>query len=85
MQQATGHAAGQAVEISKRQAPAAVDDGHLVAALARVPLQVVVERGIGPGPRLHGALDRVGVVVDVPNRHAMRLLYASRALVRAPA
>ena len=85
MQQATGHAAGQAVEIGKRQTPAAVDDGHLVAAVTRVLLQVVVERGVGPCPTLHGALDRVGVVVDLANRHAMRLLYGPRALLRAPA
>ena len=79
-QQATGHAAGQAVEVGKRQTNAAVDDGHLVAALARVPLQVVVERGVGPCPTLYGALDRLGVVVDVPNRHGMSLLCASSSL-----
>ena len=71
MQKATGHAAGQAVEIGKRQTPATVDDGHLVASVARVLLQVVVERGVAPCAALHGALDRVGVVVDVPNRHAI--------------
>jgi hypothetical protein len=70
MQEATGHAAGHGIEIEKRQAPAAVDDGHLVAALARVPLQVVIERGVGPCHALHGALDRVAAVVDA--RIAMR-------------
>jgi hypothetical protein len=57
------------VELGVRQTPAAIDDGQRVGALARVALEVVVERAVRPRPLAHVPLDRSGVVIEPGDAH----------------